>query len=92
MDKVKVSRATQSLVSKGLVRQSQDPRDGRGRLLRLTRKGVTTHAGMVPLVEQLEATLFGDLTRADLAGLLTDKGENFFLAGEGDLLGMMFSQ
>ena len=69
MDKVKVSRATQSLVTKGLLRQSQDPSDGRGRLLRLTRKGVTTHAGMVPLAEQLEATLFGGLSRADLAAL-----------------------
>src|SRR3984957_4165256 len=38
MDKVKVSRASQSLVAKGLLRQSPDPRDGRGRLLRLTRR------------------------------------------------------
>jgi len=69
MDKVKVSRATQNLVAKGLLRQSQDPRDGRGRLLRLTRKGESTHAKMVPLAARLEASLFNDLNRADLAAL-----------------------
>jgi DNA-binding MarR family transcriptional regulator len=69
MDKVKVSRATQSLVAKGLLRQSQDPRDGRGRLLRLTRKGATVHAGMVPLAEKLEAEVFNDLSSADTAAL-----------------------
>ena len=69
MDKVKVSRATQSLVAKGLLRQSQDPRDGRGRLLRLTRKGVATHARVVPLANRLESMLFEDLSRADLSAL-----------------------
>ena len=44
MDKVKVSRATQSLVGKGLLHQRQDPRDGRSRQLRLTRKGAAVHA------------------------------------------------
>jgi DNA-binding MarR family transcriptional regulator len=69
MDKVKVSRATQSLVAKGLLRQSQDPRDGRGRLLRLTRKGVAMHARIVPLANRLESMVFDDLSRADLAAL-----------------------
>src|ERR1700722_19672499 len=69
MDKVKVSRAAQSLVAKGLLRQSQDPRDGRGRLLRLTRKGVAVHAKIVPLANRLEAMLFDDLSRTDMAAL-----------------------
>ena len=69
MDKVKVSRAAQSLAAKGLLRQTADPRDGRGRLLRLTRKGITTHAAIVPLAIKLEATLFDDLSRADMAAL-----------------------
>src|SRR3954453_20727370 len=38
LDKVRVSRSAASLVNRGLMRQSQDPHDGRGRLLRLTRK------------------------------------------------------
>jgi DNA-binding MarR family transcriptional regulator len=69
MDKVKVSRATQSLVAKGLLHQRQDPNDGRSRLLRLTRKGVATHAKFVPLANRLEAELFDGLSRADIAAL-----------------------
>jgi DNA-binding MarR family transcriptional regulator len=69
MDKVKVSRATQSLVSKGLLRQSPDPSDGRGRLLRLTRKGTTIHSGMVPLAERLQAQLFLGFSRSDQLAL-----------------------
>ena len=34
----------------------------------------------------------GLLTDDDLAGMLADVSEDFFLAGEGSLLGMMFSQ
>jgi DNA-binding MarR family transcriptional regulator len=69
MDKVKVSRAAQSLVAKGMLRQTQDPTDGRGRLLRLTRKGVATHARMVPVMIRMQATLFEDLSRAETAAL-----------------------
>src|ERR1700685_1499873 len=69
MDKVKVSRATQSLVAKGLLRQRPDPNDGRSRLLRLTRKGEDTHASFVPLAIRLEAELFEGLSRADVAAL-----------------------
>lgn len=69
MDKVKVSRATQSLVAKGLLHQRPDPNDGRSRLLRLTRKGVATHARFVLLATRLEAELFDGLSRADTAAL-----------------------
>jgi DNA-binding MarR family transcriptional regulator len=69
MDKVKVSRATQSLVGKGLLLQSADPSDGRGRLLRLTRKGAATHARMVPIATSLEAEVFSHLTRAETVAL-----------------------
>jgi DNA-binding MarR family transcriptional regulator len=69
MDKVKVSRAAASLVSRGLLRQSQDPSDGRGRLLRLTRKGTGVHGGVVPLAREIEATLAEGLTKAEWAAL-----------------------
>src|ERR1700733_3544594 len=49
MDKVKVSRAAAGLVARGLLRQTKDPEDGRGRLLRLTRKGAPVHQGVVPI-------------------------------------------
>ena len=69
MDKVKVSRAAASLVARGLVRQSADPQVGRGRLLRLTRKGAATHQGVVPLAKELEATLAEGLSRTEWAAL-----------------------
>ncbi len=63
MDKVKVSRAAASLVARGLVRQMPDPNDGRGRRLRLTRKGTMVHQGVVPLAQELETILAGGLSR-----------------------------
>ena len=69
MDKVKVSRAAASLVARGLVKQAQDPRDGRGRLLSLTRKGVAVHQGVVPLARELEASLSQGLSRTEWAAL-----------------------
>ena len=62
MDKVKVSRATASLVAGNLVEQGPAPHDGRARLLRLTRKGRTVHDGIVPLALALEAQLAAGLT------------------------------
>ena len=70
MDKVKGSRAAASLVARGLLRQTQDPRDGRGRLLRLTRRGVAVYEGMVPLACELEGRLAEGLSRAEWSVLL----------------------
>jgi DNA-binding MarR family transcriptional regulator len=70
MDKVKVSRAAASLVARGLLRQTQDPHDGRGRLLRLTRRGVTIYEGMVPLACELEGQLAEGLSRSEWSALL----------------------
>jgi DNA-binding MarR family transcriptional regulator len=69
LDKVKVSRAVQSLVTKGLLRRTRDPDDGRGLLLSLTRKGAATHAGLIPLSARTEATVFEGLNQADRAAL-----------------------
>jgi DNA-binding MarR family transcriptional regulator len=69
MDKVKVSRAAASLVARGLVKQAQDPRDGRGRLLSLTRKGIAVHQDVVPLARELEASLSHGLSRTEWAAL-----------------------
>ena len=65
MDKVKVSRAAASLVARGLLRQTQDPEDGRGRLLRLTRKGATIYTGIAPTARNIEAALATGLTRTE---------------------------
>ncbi len=69
MDKVKVSRAAASLVSRGLIRQSQDPSDGRGRLLRLTRKGTNLFGQVVPRARALEDALAEGLSRSEWATL-----------------------
>jgi DNA-binding MarR family transcriptional regulator len=65
MDKVKVSRAAASLVSRGLLRQTPDPDDGRGRLLRLTRKGNTFYTSVAPMARDIEATLAPGLTKTE---------------------------
>lgn len=69
MDKVKVSRASASLVARGLVKQSPDPRDGRGRLLRLTRKGASTYRGLLELAHETEETLLEALNRSEWQAL-----------------------
>lgn len=69
MDKVKVSRAAASLVARGMIKQTQDPADGRGRLLRLTRKGANVHQGSVPLARSLEDELANGLSRTEWAAL-----------------------
>jgi DNA-binding MarR family transcriptional regulator len=69
MDKVKVSRAAASLIARGLLRQTQDPDDGRGRLLRLTRKGTTTYAGIAPTAQDIESILAPGLTKSEWATL-----------------------
>jgi DNA-binding MarR family transcriptional regulator len=69
MDKVKVSRAAASLVSSGLLRQTQDPDDGRGRLLRLTRKGSTLYANVAPTAEQIEDALMSGLSKTEWRAL-----------------------
>jgi len=70
MDKVKVSRAAASLVARGLLKQTQDPEDGRGRLLRLTRRGAAVHEGMVPLACELEGQLAEGMSRSEWNALL----------------------
>ncbi len=69
MDKVKVSRAAASLVARGMLRQTQDPDDGRGRLLRLTRRGTTLYASVGTTGRAIETSLAAGLTRTEWAAL-----------------------
>ncbi len=69
MDKVKVSRASASLVSAGLLRQSQDPADGRGRLLRLSRRGLALYADVAPAGKEIENTLMAGLSASEWRAL-----------------------
>jgi DNA-binding MarR family transcriptional regulator len=91
MDKVKVSRAAAGLVSRGLLRQAQDPDDGRGRLLRLTRKGATLYADVAPTAASIEEVLMAGLSRTEWAALhkalgkLSDHAQSILIdAGDSD--------
>lgn len=69
MDKVKVSRAAAALVARGLARQAQNSADGRARVLSLTRKGIKTHEGVVPMARHLETSLAESMSKADWTAL-----------------------
>jgi DNA-binding MarR family transcriptional regulator len=69
MDKVKVSRAAASLVASGLLRQAKDPEDGRGRLLRLTRKGASLYADVAPTASEIQDALMAGLGRTEWRAL-----------------------
>ncbi len=69
MDKVKVSRAAASLVARGLLKQTSDPADGRGRLLRLTRKGTAVYTGVAQTARAIEGALLPGLTKAEWSAL-----------------------
>lgn len=69
MDKVKVSRAGANLVARGMVKQSPDPRDGRGRLLRLTRKGATAYRGLLAIAQETEEELAGAMNKSEWSAL-----------------------
>jgi DNA-binding MarR family transcriptional regulator len=75
MDKVKVSRAAASLVARGLLKQSQDPDDGRGRLLRLTRKGTTIYTSISQTARNIEADLAPGLSKAEWSALHKSLGK-----------------
>lgn len=91
MDKVKVSRAAATLVARGVLRQSPDPNDGRGRLLRLTRKGAALYANLAPMAMEIEASLSQAVTRSEwntlsrALGKLAERGSSLMDgAGDGD--------
>jgi DNA-binding MarR family transcriptional regulator len=69
MDKVKVSRATASLVASDLLEQGPAPHDGRARLLRLTRKGRSVHDSIVPMALGLEAQVAAALSEDEWEAL-----------------------
>jgi DNA-binding MarR family transcriptional regulator len=57
MDKAKVSRALQRLISSGLVVRRNNPSDNRQNMLALTSKGRATYAQIVPQALELEREL-----------------------------------
>ncbi len=89
MSRVKVSRAAATLVAMGLLKQGHDPSDGRGRLLRLTRKGAAVYRAAISLSADLERQLAEGLSAAEwnaLQGVLMRLGTHVeSLLGRSDL-------
>ncbi len=69
MDKVAVSRAVASLMKRGLVERATDLDDRRRASLRLTEKGRTVHAQIVPLALKYEADLYQALSAEERRAL-----------------------
>ncbi len=69
MDKVQVSRSSASLMDRGFLSQNPDPSDGRGRLLKLTRKGTTLYKNSIPVARGFEAMVAEGLSRTEWAAL-----------------------
>ncbi|MCC8427941.1 MarR family transcriptional regulator [Reyranella aquatilis] len=65
MDKVAVSRAVAGLMQRGMVERATDREDRRRAPLRLTPKGRTVHAQIVPLALGYEADLYRALSAAE---------------------------
>lgn len=71
MDKVAVSRAVAGLMKRGLVERATDLDDRRRASLRLTAKGRTVHAQIVPLALKYEAELYAALSPGERQTLNT---------------------
>lgn len=69
MDKVAVSRAVASLMKRGLVERATDLDDRRRASLRLTEKGRTVHAQIVPMALKYEADLYRALSAEERQAL-----------------------
>jgi DNA-binding MarR family transcriptional regulator len=69
MDKVTVSRATIALATRGCVERSKNAADRRSRRLSLTAAGRRLYAAIAPKALELERTVFGQFSAAELATL-----------------------
>jgi DNA-binding MarR family transcriptional regulator len=69
MDRVKVSRAVIRLADKGFLVRETRPGDQRAHRLRLTRRGLATYRGIVPLARWLQAELEAAIAPEDRRAL-----------------------
>lgn len=65
MDRVRVSRAVIRLANKGLLEREAHPQDQRAQILRLSARGRSVYAEIVPLARALQAALATALTRQE---------------------------
>jgi DNA-binding MarR family transcriptional regulator len=62
MDRTTLTAALKPLSARGWVSVEQDPKDKRGKLLRLTAAGTTALAGAVPIWKQLHSEIEAGMT------------------------------
>ena len=78
MDKVAVSRAVARLLKRGLVERQPDRADRRRVSLRLSARGRSVHARIVPLALDYQARLYGALS-ADERHQFDDLSDRLFI-------------
>jgi DNA-binding MarR family transcriptional regulator len=86
MDKVRVSRAVQRLLDRGLVERTTDAADRRRSILQLSPEGAAIRAEVAPLALDIESRLMAVLSPTDRADLdrilkLLDASADTFLQG-----------
>jgi DNA-binding MarR family transcriptional regulator len=69
MDKVRVSRAVQRLLDRGLIERAMDTADRRRSILQLSPEGASIRAEVAPLALDIERRLLVPLSPADRADL-----------------------
>jgi DNA-binding MarR family transcriptional regulator len=62
IDKISVSRAAAAMIARGLVRQRDNPEDGRSHLLSLTGDGLALYAEIAPAALAMERELLASLS------------------------------
>jgi DNA-binding MarR family transcriptional regulator len=70
MDKVTVSRAAAALHERGLIARRANPADQRSQLLTLTEPGRALYAEVAPKALEMEARIFGTLSRDEQVTLM----------------------
>ncbi len=70
LDKMTVSKALRKLVTMGLIQRHESPVDARAKSVYLTESGVALALKLVPLVEGIDATFFGQLTQQEQSSLI----------------------
>ncbi|HKV00145.1 MAG TPA: MarR family transcriptional regulator [Vineibacter sp.] len=69
MDQVQITRTLTHLASVGLISRRTDPADRRRIVLKLSRKGQSAYAEIVPLAQAIEDALLADLSANERAAL-----------------------
>src|SRR5262249_43447568 len=71
LDKMTVSQALKKLVADGYIKRYEQPKDTRVKTVCLTQKGKILASKLVPIVEKLDTTFFGAISKHNQKALLS---------------------